>query len=164
MSTGVKGVNRNEQVEPFIKEAREQLASMRRHIKDLAESNHVLTQPTSEEFTFKGQMGIRSAFIVTEVNGYVLVGPMRLNFSGHAWGVAVNIGEYIGGGTFGYIPPQEVVGDCTFEVHAVGVGAGMLQVTWLRGSQILGTFLGGGPTIGVTLPSGGSGKWSIASE
>ena len=162
MSVERTSINRDEQIESFVKEASEQLSSMRRHIKDLAERNHVLTQPADEEYTFKGQMGIRGAFIVTKVDGFVEVGLTRLNFSGHTWGASLNIGEFFGGGTFGYIPPQDVVGDCTMELHGVSVGGGMLQITWLRDSQILGTFLGGGPGGGLTLPSYGSGTWKLA--
>jgi hypothetical protein len=162
MSVERTSVDRDEQVESFIKEASEQLSRMRRHIKNLAERNHVLTQPAGEEYTFRGEMGVRGAFIVTEVDGYALVGPTRLNFSGQTWGLSLNTGEYFGGGTFGYKHPQDVVGDCTMELHGVSIGGGMLQITWLRDSQILGTFLGGGPGIGVTLPSYGSGTWSLA--
>ena len=89
MSVERTSVDRDEQVESFIKEASEQLSRMRRHIKNLAERNHVLTQPAGEEYTFRGEMGVRGAFIVTEVDGYALVGPTRLNFSGHTWGCLV---------------------------------------------------------------------------
>jgi len=164
MPAQAAGGKQDKQVESFVNAAREHLASIGSHIKDLADSNGSLTQPTGTEYTFKGQIGIRSAIFVTKVDGYAFVAGTRINFSGHACGPALNIGEFVGGGTFGYLSPQEVLGHCTFEVHGVGVGPGMVQVTWIRGSQILGTFLGGGPNIGVTLPSGGSGTWSSAIE
>ena len=90
-----------------------------------------MTEPTEDGFTFTGQMGVRSILFFTLVEGFALVGTTRLNFSGRAWGLAANMGEYFGG----YIAPSDVVGDCTFEVHAVGIGPGMLAshlVTRLR--------------------------------
>jgi hypothetical protein len=151
------------QVELFVNEAHEHLARVGRQIRDLADSNRSLLETADTEYTFGGQMGIRSVLFITRVEGYaVVLKQTKLNFSGTAWGPAVSLGEYVGGGTFGYLPPDVIVGHCTFEVHAVGLGPGMLQVNWIRGSQTLGTFLGTGPSIGLTLPSGGSGTWSMA--
>jgi hypothetical protein len=149
-----------------IDAARDQLTRMGSHIGDLAASNRSLVEPpaAATEYTFSGMMGIRSVVIATTVEGYAVGEEARLDFSGTAWGPALNVGEFVGGGSFGYLSPDEVAGSCTFELHSAGLGPGMLQVIWIRHKQVLGVFLGGGPAIGITLPSGGSGTWKFASE
>jgi hypothetical protein len=116
----------------------------------------------AEEDTFTGQATFATAFIygtcacdVTTRNG------TRLHFYGTHWGLGLGGGTSWGGGTFGYLNPDQIVGDCSYEIHSISGVGGYVQITWWRGSQLLGTFIGAALAVSANV-SGGSGKWSYA--
>lgn len=148
--------------EEYVAQSQRRIALMQEDIRELAEANKALVEGVGDhEYTFTGFVGVTDIFFYHIVVAQVEVNDgTHLHFKGKSWGVGLGgLGSY-GGGTFGYIPPGEIIGDCHFEVHNLGFGPASLQITWMRGSQLLGTFVGGGAGAGGAV-SLGSGTWNL---
>jgi hypothetical protein len=143
--------------EDYVELARRRLNGFGRGLKELTEANEALVEGTGDqEYTFTGNAFFQSFVIWSEVDVWITVNDgTKLHYRGTSWGSGAGGGWVWGGGTFGYIPPSEVIGDCDFELHSLAEG---LQINWHRGSEIIGTFMAAGAAVGLGVFHG-SGHW-----
>jgi hypothetical protein len=99
-----------------------------------------------------------AAFYV-RLETYLTYGTGQLmQFHGSGGGVGVGTGIFAGAnsGTYFYLPPNELPGDCSFYFQPTALGG---LVHFWRGDVIIGTLAGAG--VGGIGAFGGTGTWSV---
>lgn len=147
--------------EEYVAQAQRRLAGFAEHIRALVEANKALVEGGVAQVPFTGE-----ACFISFMSYGLMICDITTNdaslyhFFGRLWGTGLPPSCVQGGGAFGVMNPVDIPGDCSFEIH--DAEPGLMQISWWRGSQILGTFVGASyPEIGFV--TGGSGTWETVS-
>lgn len=84
----------------------------------------------------------------------------KMHFDGKHWGIGLGGGTSYGAAVFS-IPPRELVGGGTYEVHSQATVGGYVQVNFFKNNTPVGTFTGAALAVNLSI-GGGSGTWTMS--
>jgi hypothetical protein len=113
------------------------------------------------EWTATGQVSFATAFIYgTLTADLTFQTGEKMNFNGSHWGLGLGGGTSYGIAGF-TVPPRQLVGEGTYEVHSLAGGAGFVQVIFFQNNKPVGVFTGAALAVNASV-AGGSGTWKMA--